>query len=159
MVRRALSSANKRFVEFVTAHASLFRFIFTGAVNTGIDLVLYGIFANILNIQPIIASIFSTGITLCFSYFMNHYFVFRSDKRKRQTAVLFVVITLVNVWLIQSAVIWTVLRVFAPVAFFQDHLWTFNMFAKLCGVSVSTVLNYLGYRKIFRGLDDKKQED
>lgn len=155
MVRRALSSANKRFVEFVIAHASLFRFIFTGVVNTGIDLVLYGIFANLLSIHPILSSILSTGITLCFSYFMNHYFVFRSDKQKRQTAMLFIFVTLTNVWLIQSGIIWVVLHTLASVPFFSNHLWTFNMFAKLCGVSISTVLNYLGYRKIFRSLDDK----
>lgn len=153
MVRKALSSANKRFIDFVAAHASLLRFLFTGSINTLLDLFLYAIFANIIGIHPVISSIISTGITLCFSYFMNHYFVFRSGKRKRQTAVWFVIVTLINVWVIQSSIIWLILHLFGSIEFFQNHLWTFNMFAKLGGVAISTVLNYIGYRKIFRELD------
>lgn len=153
MARRYPSEANKRFIDFVTAHASLLRFLFIGSVNTLLDLFLYAIFANIIGVHPVLASIFSTGITLCFSYFMNHYFVFRSGKQKRQTAALFIIITLVNVWVIQSSIIWLILHIFGNLEFFQNNLWTFNMFAKLSGVAVSTVLNYIGYKKIFRELD------
>jgi putative flippase GtrA len=137
-------------VAFVRRHASIARFLFIGSLNTLIDLTLYAIFANFIGIHPVISSILSTGITLCFSFFMNHYFVFRSSKHKRHTALQFVSITLFNVWLIQSSIIWFALHIFTPVIFFQHHHWTLNMFAKVCGVSVSLVLNYLGYRKIFR---------
>lgn len=141
---------DRQFIQFVKRHPSVLRFLFIGLVNTGVDLVLFTIFANLLSINPIIASILSTGITLCLSFLLNHYFVFRSTKRKRQTAALFVLVTLFNVWVIQSAIIWLVLTIFAPIEFFQTHQWTFNVFAKICGVGVSMVLNYLGYRTIFK---------
>jgi len=144
------TNKNDPFLVFVRRHESIVRFLFIGSINTLIDLSLYAIFANLLGIKPVIASIMSTGITLCFSFFMNHYFVFRSQKKKRHTALLFVSVTLFNVWIVQSLVITAVLHSFDSVAFFKDHLWTFNMFAKVCGVCVSLVLNYIGYRTIFK---------
>lgn len=143
-------SSNKLFIAFVKRHASLIRFIFTGGINTLIDLVLFAIIANILDIYPVIASLISTGITLIFSFLMNHYFVFRSQKKRRQTALQFILVTLVNVWLVQSTIIFGVIHTLSFVEFFQEHIWTFNMFAKLCGVAVSMVLNYLGYKMIFK---------
>lgn len=145
-----LTKYNNPFVTFIIKHLSIVRFAFIGSINTLIDLILFGIFANILNIHPILSSVLSTGITLCFSFLMNHYFVFKSDKRKRQTAIQFVMITLLNVWVIQSSIIWLVLHAFSSIQFFDSHQWTFNMFAKLCGVSVSMILNYVGYRAIFK---------
>lgn len=153
MVRKVTNNTNKVFLEFVAAHASFIRFLFIGALNTVVDLLLYAIFANLLSFNPIISSILSTGITLCLSYLLNHYFVFKSNRRKRHTAMLFVVVTLTNVWIIQSAIIWLALNTLDSIYFFQEHIWTFNMFAKLCGVAVSSVLNYLGYRTIFRSKD------
>ena len=141
---------NNSFIAFVRKHLSVVRFAFIGSINTLIDFVLYAVFANLLNIHPVAASIASTGITLCFSFLMNHYFVFKSDKRKRQTAIQFVAITLFNVWLVQSSIIWLVLHTFSDLSFFESHQWTFNMFAKLCGVSVSMILNYVGYRAVFK---------
>ncbi len=141
--------SDKQFLAFVKRHAHLMRFIFTGGLNTLIDFTLFAIIANLLSVNPIIASIISTGITLIFSYFMNHYFVFRSQRKRRQTAIQFLAVTLFNVWVIQSAIIFLVMHTFGFVEFFQTHMWTFNMFAKLCGVCVSMVFNYFGYKMIF----------
>lgn len=146
-----IEKSNREFIAFVKRHATAARFIFIGSINTVIDLLLFAVSANIFNIFPVAASILSTGITLIFSFFMNHYFVFKSGKRKRNTAIQFILMTLFNVWVVQSSVIFVALHVFGDIEFFKDHTWTFNMFAKMCGISVSLVLNYLSYRTIFRG--------
>jgi putative flippase GtrA len=153
------NTTNKQFIAFVRRHASLMRFLFTGGLNTIIDFTLFAIIANILGVHPVIASIISTGLTLIFSYFMNHYFVFRSQKRRRQTAVKFLAITLFNVWVVQSAIIFLVIHGLDFLEFFQTHQWTFNMFAKLCGVAVSMVLNYIGYKIIFNEKKDDSEKN
>ena|SRR6266542_2567336 len=146
-------TADRQFVAFVKHHASLFRFIFTGGLNTLIDFTLFTIIANVMGINPIVASIISSGITLIFSYFMNHYFVFRSKRKQRQTALQFLAVTLFNVWVVQSAVIFVALHSLESFQVFQEHQWVFNLSAKLCGVAVSMIFNYFGYKMIFA---DKK---
>ena len=154
------TTANKQFIAFVKRHASLMRFIFTGGLNTLIDVTLFALFANGMGLHPVVASICSTGLTLIFSYFMNHYFVFRSQRKQRQTAVQFLAVTLFNVWVIQSTIIFIVLHSFGFIQFFQEHQWTFNMVAKLCGVAVSMVFNYIGYKMIFNEKDhDPKKKN
>lgn len=143
------SVKNDQFLLFVQKYESIVRFLFVGTINTFIDLSLYSIFANLIGASPIFSSLLSTGITLCFSFFMNYYFVFRSSRDKKQSAVLFILTTLFNVWVIQSLVIALSLRILNETTYFVAHKWTLNIVAKLCGVSVSLVLNYIGYRFIF----------
>jgi putative flippase GtrA len=125
------------------------KFLIVGTLNTILDLTLYFTFANWLGIYPVISSILSTGLTMIISFFLNHHFVFQSDRKRSQTAVRFVLVTLFNVWLIQSLVIFGSLHVIRNVHFFIEHKWTKNLFAKLCGVAVSFVLNFAAYRYIF----------
>jgi putative flippase GtrA len=143
------SLADKKFVAFVKRNARLMRFIFTGGLNTLIDFSLFALLANGIGLNPIVASIISAGLTLIFSYFMNHYFVFRSQRKAAQTAFQFITVTLFNIWVIQSAIIFLVLHSFAFATFFQEHTWFFNIFAKLCGVAISMVFNYFSYKMIF----------
>lgn len=137
------------FLAFVQKHESVVRFLFVGTINTAIDLVLFTILANFVGITPVVASLVSTGITLCFSFFMNYYFVFRSTKGKRHSILGFLAVTLFNVWVIQSLVIALALHFFNDINYFDNHQWTMNILAKICGISVSMVCNYLGYRFVF----------
>ncbi|MCY1365930.1 GtrA-like protein [compost metagenome] len=137
-------------------HKGVVKFLFVGSLNTIVDLILFFIFANIFNIYAPVASIISTGLTLIMSFFLNHHFVFRSNKRRRTVAVQFVIITLVNVWLVQSSIIGFVVHSYEHTVMFADHIWTLNLVAKLCGVSVSLVLNFLGYKYIFKDSNDSK---
>ena len=137
-------------ISFAKSHRGFTKFLGVGSINTAVDFVLFFIFANLLSIFAPLASVLSTGITLVLSFFLNHHFVFRSQKKRRSTAVQFILITLFNVWLIQSAIIWGVVHSIGNLAYFESHEWTLNLLAKLCGVSVSFVLNFLGYRYIFR---------
>lgn len=134
------------------------RFLLVGSANTLLDFALFMLFANILSIYPVLASILSTGITLIFSFLLNHHFVFKSQKRRRHTLLSFIGVTLFNVWVIQSSVIFVVLHSLDQNKYFLDHIWTLNLFAKLCGVAVSTVLNYFSYRKIFKEDRHDQQE-
>ena len=144
-------------VEFVKKYTDLVRFLLIGGTNTVIDLALYFVFANLLEIYPVFASIASTGITLIFSFFMNHHFVFRSNKRRRHTLLNFVLITLFNVWVVQSVVIFLAYHSLENISYFTDHLWTLNLVSKITGVSVSMVLNFLGYNKIFKGVSHGRE--
>ncbi len=83
---------------FIKKHAYFSRFFVVGVLNTGLDLTLYFIFADVLSIYPVVASLLSTGITMCLSFYLNHTFVFKSTKDKRGTAIRFVPATLFNVW-------------------------------------------------------------
>ncbi|NCC99952.1 MAG: GtrA family protein [Bacteroidia bacterium] len=147
--------------KFLRRHTTPFKFLIIGSTNTIIDLSLFMIFANFMSIYPVYSSILSTGITLMVSFFLNHHFVFKSQKKRRTTLIAFVGTTLFNVWIIQSTVIFIAYHSLENIVYFDDHIWTLNLVSKLCGVSVSTILNYLSYRKIFKGEvpDDKKQED
>jgi putative flippase GtrA len=146
----------KSFIKSTSLYRSLGRyprivkFAVVGSTNTGVDITLYFIFANLLLIMPVVASIISTGITLCLSFYLNHRFVFKNNKRKRHVIFQFILITLFNVWVVQSAVIALVLHTFEGVALFEAHEWSFNLFCKLCGVAISFILNYLGYGIIFK---------
>ena len=125
------------------------KFILVGSLNTFVDLGFFFIFANILKIEAVVASILSTAIAMCLSFFLNHGFVFQSSTRKRDTVIQFVAITAFNVWLVQSIVIALSLYILKHIALFNNHKWTLNIAAKLCGVSVSFILNFIMYRYIF----------
>lgn len=125
------------------------RFLIVGSINTALDIVLYFAFANLLDFHPVPASILSTGLTMCVSFFLNHKFVFRSNKRKRHTLAQFVGVTLFNVWVVQSSVIYLALHTLDNIRYFSDHIWTLNMLAKFCGIAVSFILNFIMYRYIF----------
>lgn len=133
----------------IRKHLTFSRFFVVGSFNTLLDFLLFFVFANLLHITPVAASLLSTSLTMCVSFYLNHHFVFQSGKKKRQTALQFFTVTAFNVWLVQSGVIALVIRLFSNVAVFHTHTWTLNMFAKLCGVTVSFILNFLMYRYIF----------
>lgn len=137
-------------------HAHFSKFLLVGCLNTLIDFILFFIFANLVGLHAVQASIISTGITMCVSFYLNHRFVFRSAKKKRHTAIQFLSVTIFNVWVVQSSVIYVVVHALQNNSFFMSHLWTLNLTAKLFGVGVSFILNFIMYRYIFRQV---KQEE
>lgn len=134
---------------FIQKHHYFSRFLAVGVFNTALDFLLFFVFANLLSIYSVVASIFSTGVVMCISFFLNHHFVFRSNKQKRQTVIRFFAATLFNVWVVQSLIIFLVISIFNTSSIFATHKWTLNLFAKLCGICVSFVLNFVMYRYIF----------
>ena len=148
----------RKIANLLEHHAYFVRFLFVGSINTLLDFFLYFIFANLLSLYPVIASILSTGLTMCVSFYLNHHFVFRSSKKKRHTVARFVGITLFNVWVVQSVVIFFALNAFRNMGFLSQHHWTLNLSAKLCGVAVSFMLNFLMYRYIFHEKQSGSEE-
>jgi len=151
-------SIYKQVKDFANKHRGFVKFLAVGGANTAVDFILYSVIANLFVVYPPLASIISTGLTLILSFFLNHHFVFRSQKKKRNVAVQFVTITLFNVWIIQTLIITLFIHSFGSAQFFIDHEWTLNTVAKLSGVAISFMLNFIGYRYIFKqkAENDKK---
>ena len=124
------------------------RYVLVGVFNTLLDLGLFTLFAVVVGLHPLVANVLSTSITLCVSYLLNRVFVFRTSRSVQGTVVQFVAVTLISGLLIQSGVIWVVLRVGALVVpdLSPDIL---EPLAKICAMGVGMVSNYLGYRWLF----------
>lgn len=146
----AIAQSNHPIAVLSRRHIGFVKFLLVGSFNTILDISLYFFFSSILSVHPVLANILSTGITLCFSFFLNHRFVFRSARKKRTTAIQFVCITLFNGWVIQSLIIGSIVHTLGTTYFFMSHVWTLNLLAKICSVGVAFMLNFLGYRYIFK---------
>ncbi len=149
-----MTSADK-ISTIIRSNGNLLRFLIVGSFNTAVDLLLFFLVADVLGINVLAANIISTGITMLISFGLNHSFVFKSIKKRRETALQFFLATIFNIWLIQTLVIALILVAINHIAFFVTHKWTMNIFAKLGGIAVSFILNFLMYRYIFK---TKEQE-
>lgn len=124
------------------------RYVLVGGFNTLLDLGLFTLFAVGADLQPLLANVLSTSITLCVSYLLNRVFVFRTTRSVQGTVVQFLAVTLISGLIVQSAVIWTVIRLgelFVP-GLSHDVL---APLAKVCAMGIGMISNYLGYRWLF----------
>ena len=124
------------------------RYVLVGGFNSLLDLGLFTLFADVFGIQPLVANVCSTSITLCVSYLLNRVFVFRTQRSVQGTVVQFVAITLTSALVVQSAVIWLVLHIGAIVAPGLSHD-ILAPIAKVCAMGIGMITNYLGYRWLF----------
>lgn len=124
------------------------RYLLVGGFNTLLDLGLFTLFAVVVGIQPLVANVLSTTITLCVSYLLNRVYVFRTARTVQRTLVQFVAVTLISGLVVQSAVIWAVLHVGVLVAPGLSHD-VLAPLAKICAMGVGMISNFLGYRWLF----------
>lgn len=124
------------------------RYLLVGVFNTLLDLGLFSVFVVVVGIHPLVANILSTSITLCVSYLLNRVFVFRTARSVQRTVVQFVAVTLISGLVVQSAVIWTVMRLGALIVPDLSHD-VLAPLAKICAMGVGMGSNYLGYRWLF----------
>ena len=125
-------------------HKEKVRFVLVGGINAVVDFVIYGLLANVLGLVVVAASMISTAITvLGVSFGLNYKFVWKSKKSKRETAPRFVAVSLFSAWVVQSGIIWLITSLFG-----SDDVT--NLVAKVVGICVGTIFNFLGYRYIFR---------
>lgn len=136
--------------------AQFLRYAGVGACTTLLDLTLFTIFAVPVGMPALLANVCSTCITVCFSYLANRILVFRSDAAATRTFVQFVAVTLFSGLLVQSVIIWTVLRVGHAAAPDLRH-GVLAPTAKVAAMGVGMVSNYLGYRWLF-GRDEGSGE-
>lgn len=127
----------------------LVRYTAVGSFNTLLDLGIFSLLSVLAGVNPLIANIVSTCITLCVSFFLNRRVVFKSTQRMASTFLPFVTVTLFSGLVVQSAVIWSVLHL-------ADTFWASAATAvtapasKICAIAVGMVTNFLGYRWLFR---------
>lgn len=132
-------------MELLKKHAEKIRFAIVGGANTALDFILLFIFVA-LGFDKIIANYFSTSIAFIFSFFVNKSFTFKSKTGNvaRQFA-LFIVITIIALWVIQPLVILGVTAVLAPLGW---HESVTLFIAKLIATVASLVWNYIFYSRL-----------
>ena len=127
------------------------RFLIVGSTNTLIDFGLLFVLRS-LGIPTLPANITSSTLAFVFSFFANKSYTFQggSDNIKREI-LLFVVVTLVGLWVLQSIVLWIFVPLFTSLVG-ESTLATF--LAKLLATAVTLVWNYTLYSRIvFTGGD------
>jgi len=121
-------------------HADKLRFSLVGATNTLIDFsILFLLFSY--GLSPLLSNLISTSCALSFSFFANKKYTFQ-DHNSNQTRqiLIFLVVTLIGLWIIQPVIIWSIQLLFG-----SNYLSL--LVAKLTATIASLVWNYLMYRK------------
>ena len=147
------SQPKSRAKTLVKKHAQKVRFVIVGGANTALDFILLFLFTG-LGVDKIVANYFSTGISLIFSFFANKSFTFKhkTGNAKKQFT-LFLIITIIGLWVIQPIVIWFSTSALAPYITSEP----INLFiAKLIATVASLIWNYLLYsRLVFKKTEEK----
>lgn len=122
-----------------------FRFIAVGVINTTIDFgVLF--LMRALGLPTIPANIISTFAAFCFSFFANRKFTFQSTSGNiKRELFLFVIVTLIGLWGIQTLVIMTLSPLLGV---FISSANIVTLIAKLAATAASLTWNYLMYAKV-----------
>ena len=105
--------------------------------------MIYGLLTNVLGFFAVLSNMISTLVVLGVSFGLNYKFVWESKKSKRETAPRFAVISLFSAWVVQSGIIFLIVTIFGG----GDMV---NLIAKIAGICMGTIFNFLGYRYIFR---------
>jgi putative flippase GtrA len=124
-------------------HSQKIRFAMVGAINTTIDFGLFFL-VGLLSHSPILANYISTTCGLSFSYFANKKFTFKAAKgNPRKELALFLLFTLVGLWVLQPISIAVALTVLSS----MHTEWQKLLCAKLMATIVTLTWNYLTYSR------------
>lgn len=131
--------------QLLKKHAEKIRFAVVGGANTALDFLILFIL-TFIGMDKIVANYISTSISLIFSFFANKSFTFKDKQgNAKKQFVLFLIITIIGLWVIQPLIIWVVTEALAPYII-ND---TFNLFiAKLAATIASLIWNYLLYSRL-----------
>lgn len=141
-------------MELAKKHAEKIRFGIVGIANTALDFLLLFIFVG-LGVDKIAANYLSTSASLVFSFFVNKSFTFTSTtgNAKKQFA-LFIIITLIGLWIIQPIIIAAVSTALAGTGW-ADGAILFA--AKIVATIASLIWNYVFYSRIvFKKIEQTK---
>lgn len=132
------------------ASSQKIRFGLVGVINTAVDFAVLNVLVGVFGLPLVPANIASTATAMVVSYSLNKKAVFRgSNGGNARQLVIFVVVTLVGLWLIQSVVIVGAHALLASVTSWSSVI-TLNV-AKVIGTVASLTWNYLWYsRVVFR---------
>lgn len=128
------------------------RFGLVGAFNTAVDFSILFVLARLVGIPTVVANIISTSCALAVSYLLNKKAVFRdTDKNNHRQVVLFVVVTLVGLWGVQSVVMLGVSELLHSMLPALGDGTLALVIKKAVATLVSLIWNYLWYsRVVFR---------
>lgn len=131
--------------QFLKKHAEKLKYAIVGGFNTLVDFVLLFSFVA-LGLDKIFANYLSTGIAMVFSFFANKSFTFKnSDPRVKRQFILFIVVTVIGMWVIQPIVILVSTHLLTPYLTNES----INLFvAKIIATFASLIWNYLLYSRL-----------
>ena len=116
-----------------------------GILNTVIDISLFLLLRR-GETSVLLANIISTSIALCFSYFLNRKYTFRSTTDPRSNIVAFLIVTLVGLWVLQPIVIYFSLNLLRQLNI--QNSTQLDLLAKLIATTITLVWNYILYKKV-----------
>jgi putative flippase GtrA len=138
-------------------------FSLIGVFNTLFDIALYTVLRTVAHQSFITANVISVSAALIGSYFLNSRLTFQGKKWTAWSFIGFVAVTLVGLWVIQTAAIYVISRLLVPL---PEHVWhhlgrfesVSKIFVpKLLATGVSFIWNYLWYNKVI--FKDRSREE
>ena len=126
-------------------HAQKIRYSLVGGFNTALDFCLLFVFVA-LGLDRIPANYLSTGVSMIISFFANKRFTFKhTTGSKRRQIPLFILVTVIGMWVIQPIVIWAVTHVLDPyIANKSIELFI----TKVIATVASLIWNYMLYSRV-----------
>ena len=127
-------------------HAEKLKFAVVGGANTALDFgVLFVL--TFLGLDKIVANYISTGAALIFSFFANKSFTFKGAEKgsAKKQFVLFLVITLLGLWVLQPLIIWGITALLAP--YIASEAISL-LIAKLIATVATLIWNYILYARV-----------
>lgn len=120
------------------------RFVAVGGTNTVIDFSILFTLTNLLTVPVFWANIISTSVALTFSFFANKKFTFKDNANNKAQMPVFLVITLLGLWVIQPIIIALVDAGFSRTGLDNNIIL---LIGKLMATCVTLVWNYVLYKK------------
>lgn len=141
------------------------RFIATGAINTTLDFIFVNILVLSFHSPAIIANTISLSACMIFSYFMNHFFVFRSQQPVTiKSIAVFVSTTGLTLLVIQNIILVGILTLFSSnmlpllsIGGLDASVVELNL-AKIIAVIFSMVINFGVYKYVIFKHNDSTVE-
>ena len=127
--------------------SQLARFGSIGILNTALDFFIFALLTNVVGLHYVAANTISTGSALGLSFFLNGKLTFRT-KLTRKNALLFVVITLMGLWILQPLVIAVTEPLLRPLLADIELKEASLLAAKIIATAFSLTWNFLLYKFI-----------
>lgn len=125
------------------------RFVLVGGVNTITDFTILFMLVKVFGVVVFAANIVSTSVAIAVSYLLNKNAVFgASGQTSRRQVVLFVAITLVGLWGIQTIVIAVVSVLLHSLFALDSHDVVVLFVAKVLATVITLVWNYVWYSRV-----------
>lgn len=122
------------------------RFGVVGLLNTLADIGILNFLVWVVGTPLIFANLIATTVAMILSFFLNKNTVFHNHEKSRRQIVLFVFVTAIGLWVIQTAAL---VGMYAVLEALPEEV-RLNI-AKVAGIACSMTWNYIWYsRVVFR---------